>query len=103
MKEKDFNSLSVDEQKEKINESIISWYEQDSDNRCAIVILGDRNDEGDAGKSSCCMLGPGGLIAASLETAIDKDKDLKKFLMYSLMGLLGGVLSMFNKLGGEEK
>lgn len=103
MKEKDFNSLSVDEQKEEINESIISWYEQDSDNRCAIVILGDRNDEGDAGKSSCCMLGPGRLIAASLGTAADKDKDLKEFLMYSLMGPLGGVLSMFDKSKEEEK
>lgn len=103
MKEKDFNSLSVDEQKEKINESIISWYEQDSDNRCAIVILSDRNNEKDAGKSSCCMLGPGGLIAASLGTVVGKDKDLKEFLMYSLMGPLGKVLSMFNKSEEEEK
>lgn len=103
MKEKDFNSLSVDEQKEKINESIISWCEQDSDNRCAIVFLGDRNDKGDAGKSSCCMLGPGRLIAASLGTAVDKNEDLKKFLMYSLMGPLGGVLSMFDKSKEEEK
>lgn len=103
MKEKDFNSLSVDEQKEKINESIISWYEQDSDNRCAVVILGDRNDEGDAGKSSCCMLGPGRLIAASFGTAVDKNKDLKELLSYSLMGPLERVLSMFSKSEEEEK
>lgn len=103
MKEKDFKSLSVDEQKEKINELIISWYEQDSDNRCAVVILGDRNNEKDAGKSSCCMVGPGSLIAASLGTTVDKNKDIKNLLMYSLMGPLGGLLDMFNKSKEEEK
>lgn len=89
MKEKDFKSLSVDEQKEKINESIISWYEQDSDNRCAVVILGDRNNEKDAGKSSCCMLGPGKLIMASLGSSLDHDEDLRKFVACGLMGPLG--------------
>ena len=92
MKEKDFKSLSVDEQKEKINELIASWYEQDSDNRCAIVILGDREDKKDAGKSSCGMLGPGNLIATSLGTALDHDEDLRKFVAYGLMGPLGGLL-----------
>ena len=71
MKEKGFKSLSVNEQKEKINELIASWYNQDSDNRCAIVILGDRKDKKDAGKSSCGILGPGNLIVASLGTALD--------------------------------
>lgn len=92
MKEKDFKSLSVNEQKEKINELIASWYNQDSDNRCAIVILGDREDKKDAGKSSCGMLGPGNLIAASLGTALDHDEDLRKFVAYGLMGPLGGLL-----------
>lgn len=103
MKEKDFKSLSVDKQKEKINELIASWYEQDSDNRCAIVILGDRKDKKDAGKSSCGMLGPGDLIAVSLRTALDHDKDLREFVTYGLMGPLGGLLSMFNKLKEEEE
>lgn len=103
MKEKDFKSLSVDEQKEEINELIISWYEQDSDNRCAVVILGDRNNEKDAGKSSCCIVGPGSLIAASLGTALDHNEDLRKFVACGLMGPLGGLLSMFNKSEEEEK
>lgn len=103
MKEKDFKSLSVDEQKEKINELIASWYDQDSDNRCAIVILGDRKDKKDAGKSSCGMLGPGDLIAVSLRTTLDHDKDLRKFVTYGLMGPLGGLLSMFNKSKEEEE
>lgn len=103
MKEKDFKSLSVDEQKEKINELIVSWYEQDSDNRCAIVILGDRKDKEDAGKSSCGMLGPGKLIMASLGTSLDHNEDLRKFVTCGLMGPLGGLLSMFNKSEEEEK
>lgn len=97
MKEKDFKSLSVEEQKEKINELITSWYEQDSNNRCAVVVLGDRKDEEDAGKSSCCLLGPGKLIVASLGTTLNNDEDLKQLVMHSLMGPLGGLLSMFNK------
>lgn len=103
MKEKDFKSLSVDEQKEKINELIASWYNQDSDNRCAIVILGDRKDKKDAGKSSCGMLGPGDLIAASLGTALNHDKDLRKFVTCGLMGPLGGLLSMLNNSEEEEE
>lgn len=92
MKEKDFKSLSVDEQKEKINELISSWYEQDSDNRCAIVILGDRRDKEDAGKSSCGMLGPGNLIINSLGTSLDYDDDFKKLVAHCLLGPLGGLL-----------
>lgn len=103
MEEKDFKSLSVDEQKEKINEFIASWYDQDSDNRCAIVILGDRKDKKDAGKTSCGMLGPGDLIVASLGTALDHDKNLKKFVTYGLMGPLGGLLSMLNNSEKEEE
>lgn len=106
MKEKDFKSLSVDEQKEKINELITSWYEQDSNNRCAVVILGDRKDEEDAGKSSCCVLGPGKLIAASFKTMLDNNKGLKSLVTYSLMGPgpLGGLLSsMLNNLEKEEE
>ena len=103
MKEKDFKSLSVDEQKEKINELIASWYDQDSDNRCAIVILGDRKDKKDAGKSSCAMLGPGDLIAISLGTALDYDKDLRRFVAHSLIGPLGGLLSMLDKSKEEEE
>lgn len=103
MKEKDFKSLSVDEQKEKINELIASWYNQDSDNRCAIVILGDRKDKKDAGKTSCAMLGPGDLIAVSLVTALDHDKDLRKFVTCGLMGPLGGLLSMLNNSKEEEE
>lgn len=71
MKEKDFKSPSVDKQKDKINELITSWYEQDSHNRCAVVILGDRKDEEDAGKSLTCVLGPGKLMVASLRTALE--------------------------------
>lgn len=82
MKEKDFKSLSIDEQKEKINELITSWYEQDSDNRCAVVILSDRKDKEGAGKSSCCMLGPRALIAASLATVLDLNEDLKRFITF---------------------
>lgn len=97
MKEKDFNSLPVDEQKEKINEFIKSWHKQDSDNRCALVILGDRKNEKDAGQSSFCMLGPGALIAASLGTALNNNESLKGFASYCLMEPLGGLLSMLNK------
>lgn len=103
MKEKDFKSLSVNEQKEKINELIASWYNQDSDNRCAIVILGDRKDKKDAGKTSCAVLGPGDLIAVSLGTALDHDKDLRRFAAHGLIGPLGGLLSMFNKSKEEEE
>lgn len=92
MKEKDFKSLSIDKQKEKINELISSWYEQDSDNRCAIVILGDRKDKEDAGKSSCGMLGPGNLIINSLGTSLDHDDDFKKLVAHCLLGPLGGLL-----------
>lgn len=103
MKEKDFKSLSIDEQRKKINEFITSWYEQDSNNRCAVVILGNRKDEEDAGKSSSCMLGPGELIVASLGTTLNHDEDFKKIVTHSLMGPLGGLLSMFNKSKEEEK
>lgn len=103
MKEKDFKSLSVDEQKEKINELIVSWCEQDSDNRCAVVILGDRNNEKDAGESSCCVAGPGSLIAVSLRTVLKGNEDLRGLVTHSLMGPLGGLLDMFNKSKEEEK
>lgn len=104
MKEKDFKSLSVDEQKEKINELITSWYRQDAHNRCAVVILGDRKDEKDAGKSSSRMLGPGKLIVASLGTILNHDEDLKKIVTHSLMGPLGGLLSsIFNNPEKEEE
>lgn len=104
MKEKDFKSLSVDEQKEKINELIASWYDQDSDNRCAVVILGDRKDEEDAGKSSSCMLGPGKLIVASFGTTLNHDEEFKKVVTHSLMGPLGGLLSsIFNNPKEEEE
>ena len=103
MKEKDFKSLSVDEQKEKINELVISWCEQDSDNRCAVVILGDRNNEKDAGKSSYCVAGPGSLIAVSLGTMLKDNEDLRGLVTHSLMGPLGGLLDMFNKSKEEEK
>lgn len=89
MKKKDFEALSVDEQKEKINELITSWYEQDSDNRCAIVILGDRKDKEDAGKSSCGVLGPGKLIINSLGSLLDYDDDFKKLVAHCLLGPLG--------------
>lgn len=104
MKEKDFKSLSVNEQKEKINELITSWYGQDSNNRCAIVILGDRKDEEDAGKSSSCMLGPGKLIVASLGTTLNHDEDFKKIVTHSLMGPFGVLLSsIFNNPEKEEE
>lgn len=103
MKEKDFKSLSVDEQKEKINELILSWYEQDSDNRCAVVILGDRNNEKDAGKSSCCMVGPGSLIEVSLGTVLKGNENIRELVTHSLMGPLGRLLDMFNKSKEEEK
>ena len=103
MKEKDFKSLSVDEQKEKINELVISWYEQDSDNRCAVVILGDRNNDQDAGKSSCCVVGPGSLITVSLGTMLKDNEDIRGLVAHSLMGPLGGLLDMFNKSKEEEK
>lgn len=102
MKEKDFKSLSVDKQKDKINELITSWCEQDSHNRCAVVILGDRKDEEDAGESSTCILGPGKLIIASLETALDVNADLKEIVIHCLVGPLGRLLSMFNKQKEEE-
>lgn len=92
MKEKDFKSLSVDKQKEKINELISSWYEQDSDNRCAIVILGDRDNEKDTGKSSCGVLGPGKLIINSLGSSLNYDDDFKKLVAHCLLGPLGGLL-----------
>ena len=99
MKEKDFKSPSVDEQKEKINELITSWCGQDLDNRCAIVILGDRKDEEDAGKSSCGMIGPGKLLLASFASSLDHNKDLKGFAAYSLLRPLR---AMFNTSKEEE-
>lgn len=102
MKEKEFKSLSVDEQKEKINELITSWYEQDSDNRCAIVILGDRKDKEDAGESLCGMLGPGNLIMASLGSSLNYNDDFKKLVVHCLLGPLGGLLCEL-KSKEEEK
>lgn len=102
MKEKDFNSLPVNEQMEKINELITSWYKQDLNNRCAIVILGDRENKEDAGKSSTALLGPGTLIVASLGTALNSNEVLKSLTSYCLMGPLGGLLSMLNKSEEEE-
>lgn len=49
------------------------------------------------------MLGPGDLIAVSLGTALNYDKDLRKFVTCGLMGPLGGLLSMFNKSEEEEE
>ena len=49
------------------------------------------------------MLGPGDLIVASLGTALDHDKNLKKFVTYGLMGPLGGLLSMLNNSEKEEE
>lgn len=103
MKEKDFKSLSVEEQKDKINEFILSWCEQDSHNRCAIVILGDRKDKKDAGKTSCSLLGPGDLIVASLGTALGLDEDLRKFVTCGLIEPLGGLLSSIFSNPKEEK
>lgn len=102
MKEKGFKSLSVNEQKEKINELISSWYEQDSDNRCAIIILGDRRDKEDAGRSSCGILGPGKLIINSLGSSLDYDDDFKKLVAHCLLGPLGGLLGGL-KSKEEEK
>lgn len=103
MKEKDFKSLSVDEQKKKINELIASWYEQDSNNRSALVILSDRKDQEDTGKSSCIVVGPGRLLAASLKTTLNNSKDLKELVTYCLMGPFGELLPMFNKSEKEEE
>ena len=103
MKEKDFKSLSVQEQEEKVNELITAWYKQDSDNRCAIVILGDRKDREDAGNTSYLRLGPEALIAASLGTSLESDNTLRTLTSYCLMGPLGGLLSMLNKSEKEEE
>lgn len=103
MKEKDFKSLPVDEQKEKINELITAWYKQDLNNRCAVVILGDRENKEDAGKTSCRILGPGTLIAASIDTTLESSNTFKTITTYCLMGPLGGLLSMLNKSEEEEE
>lgn len=92
MKEKDFKSLSIDKQKEKINELIASWCNQDSDNRCAIVLLGNRKYKEDAGKSSCCVLGPGNLLINSLGSSLNHDDDFKKLVAHCLLGPFGGLL-----------
>lgn len=103
MKEKDFKSLSVDEQKGKINELITSWYEQDSDNRCAVIVLGSRKDKEDPGDTLFHMLGPGTLIAASLDNALDNSETFKSITTYCLMGPLGGLMSMLSKSEKEEE
>lgn len=102
MKKKDFEALSVDEQKEKINELITSWCEQDLDNRSAVVILGDRNNEKDAGKSSCCVVGPRSLIAVSLGIVLKSNEDIRELVTHSLMGPLGGLLDMLNNSKEKE-
>lgn len=103
MEEKDFKSLSVQEQKEKIGKFITSWCEQDSDNRCAIVILGNRKNREDAGKTLSCMLGPGELVAASLGTSLKADNALRTLTSFCLMRPLEGLLSMLNKSEKEEE
>ena len=103
MKEKDFKSLSVDEQKDKINKLITSWYEQDSDNRCAIIVLSNRKDKENTGDILFHMLGPRTLIAASLNSALDNSEAFKNITTYCLMGPLGGLISMLSKSEKEEE
>ena len=92
MKEKDFNSLSVQEQKDRINEFINSWYEQDPKNRCAVVILGDRENTKDPGKSSFSMLGPGALLAASINTSLKSSEPFRNFTTCHVLETVGKLL-----------
>lgn len=98
MKEKDFNYLSVQEQKDRINEFVNSWYEQDPKNRSAIVILGDRNNEEDAGRSSFNMLGPGKLLAASVDISIKSSELFKDMTTCYVLETMGKLLFGSNEL-----
>lgn len=92
MKEKDFNSLSVQEQKDRISEFINSWYSQDPKNRSAIVILGDRKNEEDAGRSSFNMLGPGALLAASIDISLKSSEPFRDFTTCHVLETVGKLL-----------
>lgn len=100
MKEKDFMSLPINKQKEKINEFVTSWCNQDPSKRCAIVILSNREDEKDAGTSSCAVLGPGSLIVASFSTTIDTNELLKNIATFTVINSLKEFTS--NKTKKEE-
>ena len=89
MKEKDFNSLSVQEQKNRINEFINSWYEQDPKNRCAVVILGNRENTEDPGRSSFSMLGPGALLTASIGISLKSSKPFKDITTCYVLETIG--------------
>lgn len=92
MKGEDFNSLSVQEQKDRINEFINAWQSQDPKNRSAIVILGDRNNEEDAGRSSFSMLGPGVLLAASIDISLKSSEPFRDFTTCHVLETVGKLL-----------
>lgn len=105
MKEKDFMALDVQKQKEYLNELIEKWYGQDSENRCAIVILGDKNagHKRDAGKSLFSFSGPGNLIMNSLKTALDSSENFKNIVSYLLYGPLAKIITKINLNNKEEE
>ena len=97
MKEKDFMALDVQEQKEHLNELIQKWQEQDSNNRCAIVILGNKTeDKEDSGESSFCFVGPGRLLMESLGTSMHNSKGFGKMAELICLGPLAKLVDAIN-------
>lgn len=86
MKKKDFMALDVQAQKEHLNQMIDEWYEQDPNNRSAIVILGDRKDAEDMGKSSCFFAGNGKLLIDSLANAMQDNDALRTITNICALG-----------------
>lgn len=89
MREKDFESLSVQEQKEKLSDLITSWCDQDTENRSALVLLSDRKDKEDAGQTTSLLLGPGTLLLPSVGSVLERNAVFKSMILYCLITSLG--------------
>lgn len=102
MKKKDFMALDVQAQKGHLHQMIDEWYEQDSDNRCAIVILGDRKDDKEAGTASCFFAGNGKLLVDSLANAMHNNDALKTMAAMCAVGPIGLLMAKHHNESEEE-
>lgn len=70
------------EQKKRLTEQVEKWINEDLENRCAIVILGDRRDQEDLGSSSLLFIGHGDLLKNSLDAAVCSSKPLENIVLH---------------------
>lgn len=102
MKKKDFMALDVQAQKEHLTQVVNEWHEQDSKNRSAIVILGDRKDDKDSGRTTFYFAGSGDLLMATLENAMESSDGFKAMASICILGDAGMLMSALSG-GNKEK